>query len=140
MPTNDLTQLRRLLTQDDAGLHEYVYSLLQFGDMWWVPDSRSAFGSRDRHPWVVIGAFTPNQPTVMVCPRTSQLEPPRGLLNPANILEGLDRPGLFLYSKRQIMNAIDFRDFDYIGRLPESWKTKLREYLRTSRGKGRTIQ
>jgi mRNA-degrading endonuclease toxin of MazEF toxin-antitoxin module len=108
--------------------------------MWWIPDSQTPFGSRDRHPWVVIGPFTPNQPTVMVCPRTSQLEPPRGMFTPAYVIEGLDRPGMFLYKQWRTMSASDFRDFDYIGRLPEAWRTQLCEYVRASRGKGRATR
>jgi hypothetical protein len=97
MRINDLSRLRELLSQDEAGLATHVYAQMQFGDMWWIPDEQTGFGRRGRHPWVVLEGYQTSRPTVIICPRTSQIEPPRpGLLMPAGVLDGLDRPGLVL--------------------------------------------
>ena len=127
-----------LLAQDEDGLKEYVYDKLKTGDAWWIPDALSQFGTRDRHPWIVITDYSPKRPPVLACPRTSQVENrTRGILMPANILPGLEREGIILLSFRRSFAAHRFRDFEYIGGLPDVWIQRIREGAKRTTGSTR---
>ncbi len=91
----------------------------KIGDVWWLPDAFTHYGSRMRHPWVVVQPYSPRRPTVVACPRTTRIQQPRrGIMLPGGILDGLDRPGLVVLTHRRVFVAQEFRNFDYLGRLP----------------------
>jgi len=132
---NDLKQLRLLLTQDAAGLKEHVYDRLQVGDMWWIPDSVSHFGKKERHPWVVVLGYSPNRPPILASPRTTQIgKRSDELLIPANLLPTLDRAGVVLLDFRRPFPVDRFREFEYIGRLPEKYIHKIQNWLKSVAG------
>jgi hypothetical protein len=134
----DLRQLRLLFTQDEDGLKEYVYPQLRVGDVWWIPDSMSDFGESQRHPWVIVRGYSLGRANVMACPRTTKIAGTRrGLVTPPGILPGLDQRGLILLRFRRSFVAKHFRDFEYIGQLPNTWIQKIRAFYKAS-ATGRT--
>jgi mRNA-degrading endonuclease toxin of MazEF toxin-antitoxin module len=130
----DLSELRRLLTQDESGCEVYLYSQLAFGDVWWIPDALTGLSiNKMRHPWVIVKGYTSRVASVIVCPRTTTLKSndiKRGILTPANILPGLDKEGLFLLNHRRTFSTTIFRDLEYIGKLPESTCDKIRDFIK----------
>jgi len=129
-----LNQLRILLTQDENGYAEYVFSRLRFGDVWWIPDSISGFGGKERHPWLIVQGYSPKRATVIACPRTTRLKNRHnGVILPAGILPELDKEGLFLLRHRRAFIPDHFRDFVYIGQLPENWIRKTLDFYRAPR-------
>lgn len=132
---NDFAQLLSLVTQTEEGLQKYIYGRLEVGDTWWIPDSVSGFGQKENHPWIVVVPFKPTHPPVLACPRTTK----RGrrkdeLYTPAGVLPDLDKEGAILLGFRMSFVASAFRDFDYIGRLPEEWVRKIRLEMRRQLG------
>ena len=127
-----LSELRILLTQDDTGREEYLYSQLAFGDVWWIPDTITGFSiEKIRHPWVIVNGYSSHMASVIVSPRTTSYRPKnvkRGILTPANILPGLGKEGLLLLHHRRTFSTTIFRDLEYIGRFPESWRKKIRDF------------
>ena len=81
----DLSKLRILLTQEETGREEYLYSQLEMGDVWWIPDSITGFSiERVRHPWVIVNGYSSHMASVIATPRTSSYRPKnvkRGLLS-----------------------------------------------------------
>lgn len=128
----DLSELRILLTQDDTGREEYLYSQLAFGDVWWIPDTITGFSmAKLRHPWVIVKGYSSHIASIIVSPRTTTYQPKnvkRGVLTPANILPGLGKEGLLLLHHRRTFSTTIFRDLEYIGRLPESWCNKIQDF------------
>jgi mRNA-degrading endonuclease toxin of MazEF toxin-antitoxin module len=125
----DFNQLRLLLAQDENGLHEYVYSRLRLGDVWWIPDDVSGFGEGERHPWIIVRGYSARQVSVIACPRTTSMSSTRrGIVTPAGILPALDQDGLIVLKLRRSFVAKDFLNFEYIGRLPESWMQKILDF------------
>ena len=135
--TKNLRDLRKLLTADEDGLEKFVYSNLRLGDVWWIADTVTKFGERDRHPWVIVRPYSPLRPNVLAAPRTTKYynknHKSRGVLTPAGKPSGLDEEGLVLLSIKRTFLAKDFRDFDYIGRLPEDIIKKIRSFLQARR-------
>lgn len=132
---NDLKQLLLLVTQDEEGRREHLYSKLNVGDMWWIPDAFTRFGQGERHPWVVVVAYNPNHPPVVACPRTTkQGRRSDELYTPANILPGLEKDGVILLGHRRQYAAEKFREFEYIGRLSDEWVRKIRDGIRKQIG------
>lgn len=132
---NDFAQLLNLVTQTEEGLQKYLYNRLEVGDMWWIPDSVSGFGQGKNHPWVVVVPSKPNRLPVLACPRTTK----RGrrkdaLYTPAGVLPKLDKEGAILLGFRRSFEAGAFRDFDYIGRLPDEWVRKIKLEMRKQLG------
>ena len=92
----DFKQLLLLVTQEEEGLEKFIYSRLRVGDVWWIPDEISRFGTgtREKHPWVVVAPYREDRPPVMACPRTtSQRNRKDELYSPANLLPELDKEG-----------------------------------------------
>jgi mRNA-degrading endonuclease toxin of MazEF toxin-antitoxin module len=130
----DLRQLLRLVTQDEPGMIEYVYSTLQVGDVWWVPDSVTGL-SKHRHPWVIVRGYTTTQSGIVACLRTTTFtrrDEKLGILTPPGIISGLDREGLIVLRSRRTLDAAEFRniEYEYIGRLPEEWIEKIHDARR----------
>lgn len=115
----NLKNLRKLLTEDKDGLEQFVYSNLCLGDVWWIPDTVTKFGNRDHHPWIVVGPYSPKRPNVFAAPRTTKNLKKKGVITPAGMPPGLNEEGIVLLNLKRPFLAKDFRDFDYIGRLPE---------------------
>lgn len=127
----ELSKLRLLLAQDEDGLETYVYPKLQLGDVWWIPDDISGFSDRERHPWVIVRSYSPNQSHVVACPRTTQTTSPQhGLATPAGVLPGLDKRGFLLLKFRRPFIAKGFREYRYIGKLPHHWIEEIRTFYR----------
>lgn len=128
-----LSDLRALLTQDETGREDYLYPHLEFGDMWWIPDEITSFSStKERHPWVIVNGYSPHIASVIVSPRTSSFRSnqlSRGLITPANILPGLEKEGLLVLTHRRAFATVKFSDFEYIGRLPDSWIKRIQKFL-----------
>jgi hypothetical protein len=128
----DLSELRKLLTQEETGLDEYLYPQLELGDVWWISDSITGFSiDRAQHPWVIVNGYSPSVASVIASPRTTSYLSTyvkRGLMTPANILPGLEKEGLLLLHHRRTFPATKFRDFEYIGKLPEPWRKKIRAF------------
>lgn len=123
---NDFKLLRQLLTQDESGRQEYLYSRLKVGDMWWIPDIISGFGQKEKHPWVVVVDYKPNRPPVLACPRTTEVRGRKDeLRTPAKVLDGLEKEGAILLGHRRPFLSEKFREFEYIGRLSDEWIRKL---------------
>jgi hypothetical protein len=133
---NDLKLLRNLLTQDEEGLQEYLYDKLRVGNMWWIPDDISKFGQGDTHPWIVVVDYKPNHPPILACPRTTKIgKRSDEFLTPAHVLPDLEKEGAILLTFRRSFATEKFREFDYIGRLPDDWLVKFQQAFRTrSRG------
>jgi len=132
---NDFAQLLSLVTQTEEGLQKYLYSRLEVGDMWWIPDSVSGFGQKESHPWVVVVPFKTNRPPVLACPRTTKQGKRKDqLYTPAGILPGLNKEGVILLGFRRSFEAAAFRDFDYIGRLSDEWVRKIGLEMRKQLG------
>ena len=131
----DLSELRRPLTQSEEGQAKYLHSRMRLGDLWWIPDAVTGF-SKDRHPWVVVRPYTPHIASVSVCPRTSSIKasPGQGIQTPANILDGLDRSGDIMLLLRRTLPAMSFRDYDYMGWLPDVWSHKVDSGYRSMTG------
>jgi len=128
----DLSQLRQLLARDENGLQEYVYPKLRLGDVWWIPDDVSGFGEGQRHPWVVVRSYSTRRASIIACPRTTTASnPQRGIVTPAGILPSLDQDGLIVLKLRRSFVARDFRSFEYVGRLPQSWRQKIVDFYRS---------
>lgn len=124
-----LSDLRLLLSQEEEGLQNFVYSRLRIGDVWWIPDEFTGFGDKERHPWVVVKGYFPSRASVILSPRTTtRLKPKDGIITPAEVIPGLSQKGLFVLRHRRTINAKEFRGFDYIGRLPTEWISKIQEY------------
>ena len=125
-------QLRALLSQAETGREEYLYPQLNFGDVWWIPDSMTGFSNnRSRHPWVIVNGYRPHQINIVACPRTSSYqrkEVKRGILTSANILPGLEKEGLFVLKHRRTFSATQFHSFEYVGRLPEPLLQKIQDF------------
>lgn len=134
------SDLLKLVAQDDEGLNQYVYSKLVLGDVWWIPDSVTYFGKKERHPWVVVLGYSPRRSTVVICPRTTKpnVSSLRGILTPAGVLEGLDQQGTFILDHRQSFQAERFREFSYIGRLPEHWLQRIRIFNQALNNQGKS--
>jgi mRNA-degrading endonuclease toxin of MazEF toxin-antitoxin module len=132
--------LRLLLSQDDDGLARYVYPCLTLGDIWWIPDEVTGFADKQRHPWVVLQGFSNRRTTIVACPRTTSTKNHRdGILMPAGLVPGLDRPGLIMLRHRRSFTARMFREFEYVGRLPDDFIKRIREYQSTV-AKGKTTR
>jgi hypothetical protein len=115
-----------------------VYPNLRVGDAWWLPDAFTHFGNKLRHPWVIVQPYSDRRPTVIACPRTTRLEKTcRGIVIPEGVIDGFDRPGLLELRHRRVFVAREFRYFDYIGRLPEEWIRRIRDFY-TGMTKGGT--
>jgi len=110
----ELSRLRILLTQEETGCEEYLYSQLDFGDVWWIPDSVTGFSIyKERHPWVIVIGYLSHISSVIASPRTSSHLPKDikgGILTPANLLPGLEKEGLLLLHHRRTFQAAIFRD------------------------------
>ena len=125
----DLSQLRLLLAQDENGLKEYVYLRLRLGDVWWIPDNVSGFGTKQRHPWLIVRGYSAGRTSIIACPRTTSIsDPERGIITPAGILPGLNQDGLVVLKLRRSFIVKDFFNFEYIGRLPKSWIQKILDF------------
>jgi hypothetical protein len=125
-----LRDLRLLLSQDEVGLARFVFSRLRIGDIWWIPDAVTGFADKERHPWVITKGYCPHRATIVACPRTTLLKGQyRGIMTPANILPGLDRAGLVEISFRRSFRARDFREYEYIGRFPDEYIKRIRDFL-----------
>ena len=127
-----LGDLLRLVTQDEEGLAEYLYSNLAIGDTWWIPDAVTGL-SKQRHPWIIVRGYVPGQAGVIACLRTTtfaQSSQKRGIVIPAGALPELDRDGLLVLEFARTFDAVAFRDFQYIGRLPGECIDKIQEYRR----------
>ena len=127
-----LGELLRLVAQDEEGLKEYVYSNLTIGDTWWIPDAVTGL-SKQRHPWIIVRGYVPGQAGVIACLRTTtfaQSNQKRGIVVPAGVLPELDKDGLLILEFARTFDAVAFRDFQYIGRLPSEWIEKVRVYRR----------
>jgi len=119
-----------LLTDDEDGLEKFVYSNLRLGDVWWIPDPVTKFGKRDRHPWVIVGPYSPKRSNVFAAPRTTKNLKKKGVITPAGKPPRLDEEGLVLLNLKRPFLAKDFRDFDYIGRLPEDIIKEIYKFYR----------
>ena len=129
---NTLRGLRSLLSQDEAGLQQFVYQHLIFGDIWWIPDAFTGVGVKNRHPWVIVQAYSDSRPSVTACIRTTKNQNPRfGIIMPAGVVDGLDRTGLIKLRYRRTFIAREFRDFEYVGRLPDKWIRKIQDFYAT---------
>jgi len=116
----NIKQLRKLLSDDEDGLEKFVYPNLRLGDVWWIPDSVTKFGAGSSHPWVIVGPYSPNRPNVFAAPRTTRnINNKRGIITPAGTPPTLNKVGVVVLDLRRPFLAKDFRDFDYVGRLPE---------------------
>lgn len=125
-------QLLSLLAQDNQGLNDHVYTRLRVGDVWWIPDNITGFGQKERHPWVIVRAYSSGRANVIACPRTSAVaNSSRGIITPANILPGLTQEGLFILKHRRSLAAKDFRDFEYIGQLSRKWIRMIQSFYKT---------
>lgn len=132
---NSLSNLRKLLTQDKEGLERYIYSRLSIGDVWWISDQYSSFGTKSRHPWVVVKGYASNSIHVTLSPRTTSTKSSkRGIITPANLLPELDQEGIFLLDFRRTFPIHDFTNFDYIGQLSNEWVEKIREFYQKKWG------
>jgi hypothetical protein len=129
-------ELRRLLSETEEGLEEHVSSKLSQGDVWSVPDDVTGFGDKDKHPWVVIKGHRAGRNYVVVSPRTTTFEKSddgkRGIITPAGVIADLDKEGLILLKHRTKLTVEEFRDFLYLGRLPEKWIRAIQAFQRKS--------
>jgi hypothetical protein len=130
------TELQRSLEKTGEDLTLLVYPSLKFGAFYHIPDIDSEFGrygDHDKHPWVVITPYDPQRPMITACPRTSskrQANRAGELFMPGGILEELERDGVVIIKMPKPFPAKNFRYYNYIGLLPESWQDKLRDALR----------
>ena len=134
--TKSLKNLRRLLTDDDEGLEKFVYPNLRLGDVWWIPDTVTKFGDREGHPWVIVGPYSSKRPNIFAAPRTTKNLNRKGIKTPAGHPPGLDAEGLVLLNLKRPFSPRDFRDFEYIGRLPADIINKIRKFYRTESSDG----
>jgi hypothetical protein len=127
-------ELRRLLSETEEGFEENVSSRLNQGDIWSVPDDATGFGEKDKHPWVVIRKFRKGYSYVEVSPRTTKFERAdngkRGIITPAGVIAELDKEGLILLKHRIKLTIEEFRDYLYLGRLPEKWIREIQNFQR----------
>jgi hypothetical protein len=129
------TELQRSLEKTGEDLARFVFPSLKFGAFYHIPDLDSGFGEGDEHgshPWMVITPYEPQRPMIMACPRTSSRSKARGageILLPGGILNGLERDGVVILKIQRPFPAKNFRDYDYIGLLPEVWQDKLKYAL-----------
>ena len=128
--TNNLKNLRKLLAEDEDGLKTFVYPNLRLGDVWWIPDAVTKFGNRDHHPWIVVGPYSPKRPNVFAAPRTTKNLKKKGVITPAGNPPGLNEEGIVLLNFKRPFLARDFRNFDYIGRLPEDIIKEILKFYR----------
>lgn len=125
--------LLQLVTQDEQGMHKHLYSKLQTGDVWWIPDLVTKFGNRDKHPWVVVSGYKPNRPPVIASPRTTKFKSGMRLgelFTPGGILPDLTKDGVILVKLRRSFSAEKFREFEYIGRLSDDWINELKKSIK----------
>lgn len=128
---NDLQKLRFLVTQDENGLEEFLYPKLRIGDTWWIPDEISGFGTKERHPWVIVKPYSITATSVIACPRTSTDSNVRklgGIQTPAYILPSLDKSGFLILMHRRAFPVSNFREFVYIGQLSEEWLRRIQKF------------
>mgnify|MGYP001091225014 CR=1 FL=1 len=136
--TKSLKNLRQLLTEDEDGLEKFVYPYLRLGDVWWIPDGVTKFGNRERHPWVIVGPYSLRRANIFASPRTTKnLNKSKGVITPGGNPPGLDEEGIVLLNFRRPFSPKDFRDFDYVGRLPPDIIKEIRKFytLEGSHGK-----
>jgi hypothetical protein len=128
-----LSDLMRLVAQDEAGLAKFVYTDLQLGDVWWIPDSVTGL-SKQRHPWVVVRAYASTSASATVCLRTTTFQPrdvAHGIILPEGVLPGLDKPGLIIPGHRRVLPAANFREYEHIGRLPDEWVQRILKFRKS---------
>lgn len=124
--------LQRQLEVEPDYVERVVSGDLQFGVFHWIPDEDTCFGEGDNHPWVIVVPYQHGRATIAASPRTSCKPTPRDRSEfalPAGIVEGLDRDGVIVLNRRQPFAAAAFRQYRYIGRLPEPWQERLRAAL-----------
>lgn len=126
--------LRRLLTETEEGMENHVYSKLARGDVWSIPDQVTGFGEKDKHPWVVVRNYKRGSSFVEISPRTTKFkrgdDGKQGIITPAGIIPELNKEGLILLKHRVKLTVEEFRDYVYLGRLPDQWIQRLQDFHR----------
>jgi hypothetical protein len=111
-------------------MKEHVYSKLQIGDVWLIPDEISGFSNKGAHPWIVVRTCRMGILYAELSPRTTKYRgAKRGIITPAGVLPELDQKGLILLKHRRKFFVDLFRDLTYVGRLPENWVQEIKVFL-----------
>ena len=125
-------ELKKLLQENDKDLELYVYPNLKFGAVFWIPDEDSGIGGEGLHPWVIVSDYKPGDVVMTACLRTSSNlaeNIKHGLYQPAGIIAGLDRDGVIRTVVRTPFEVQKFRDYRYVGQLPQEWVDKLKKHI-----------